>query len=96
MRKHRSAAVFSTDYMQCDRSNPWSNCFVRNKQSACHYKDNSASKEQLLEESTNLSLADGGSLWVIKLKSKSIAQVSAFGFAKPNGNNNTTRSFRKI
>jgi hypothetical protein len=97
VRNYRSAAGFSTDYMQCDRSSPCSNCFVRNKQSACHYKDKSASKDQLLKESTNLSLDDGESFWVINLKSKPIAQVSSFSFAKPNGNNNTTlRIFRKI
>jgi hypothetical protein len=50
-----------------------------------------------LEESTNTSSDGGGSFGVIKLQSESIAQVSAFGFAKPNGNNNTTLEiFRKI
>jgi len=51
----------------------------------------------LLEESANTSSDDGGSFGIIKLESESIAQVSAFGFAKPNGNNNTTLGiFRKI
>jgi hypothetical protein len=52
----------------------------------------------LLEESANTSSDDGtGPFGVIKLESDSAAQVSAFGYAKSNGNNNTTLGiFRKI
>jgi hypothetical protein len=53
----------------------------------------------LLEESANTSSDDGttGPFGVIRLESDSAAQVSAFGYAKSNGNNNTTLGiFRKI
>jgi hypothetical protein len=72
---------------------------ARNKQSVCHYENESARKQQLLEESATTSSDDGGtgSFGVMKLESDSAAQVSAFGYAKSNGNNNTTLGiFRKI
>ncbi|KAG0648747.1 Multidrug resistance regulator 1 [Hyphodiscus hymeniophilus] len=84
---------------KCDRSFPCANCVARNKQSSCHYENESARKAQLLEESANGSSDDGatGPLGVIRLESESAAQVSAFGYAKSNGNNNTTLGiFRKI
>ena len=95
--KYRSATVSSINYVKCNRSFPCSNCIVRNKQSACHYENKPAIQQQLLKESANTSSDDEGSFGVIKLGSESIAQVSAFGFAKPNGSNNTTLGiFRKI
>src|SRR5258707_1150184 len=52
--------------LQCDRASPCSNCVVRNKQSLCHYENESARKQQLLEESINRSAEDGGVYSVIK------------------------------
>ncbi|KAH8586120.1 hypothetical protein B0O99DRAFT_529327 [Bisporella sp. PMI_857] len=100
-RRRRNRKVFSCTEcsrrkQKCDRSFPCSTCIFRNKQSACHYEDESATKQKLLEESTNASSNDGGSFGVIRLEPESIAQVSAFGFAKPNGNNTTLGIFRKI
>ena len=70
---------------------------VRNKQSACHYENESARKQKLLKESANTSSDSGGSFGVMKFEAESIAQVSAFGFAKPNSNDSTTLGiFRKI
>jgi hypothetical protein len=82
---------------QCDRAFPCSNCVARNKQSVCHYENESARKQQLLEESANASADDAGAFRVMKLESDPAAQVSAFGYAKSNGNNNTTLGiFKKI
>ncbi|KAH8667940.1 hypothetical protein BGZ60DRAFT_528284 [Tricladium varicosporioides] len=90
-RKIFSCTECSRRKQKCDRSFPCSNCIIRNKQLACHYKNESVTGQQLLEE------GKGESLEAIKLESESIAQVSAFGFAKPNGNNNTTLGiFEKI
>lgn len=51
----------------------------------------------MLDERANGSSDDGGAFGVIKLESDSAAQVSAFGYAKANGNNNTTLGiFEKI
>lgn len=87
------------DHYQCDRASPCSNCVARNKQSLCQYENESARKQQLLEESANRSAEDGGIYSVIKpAESDSAAQqMSAFGYAKSNGNNNTTLGiFKKI
>ncbi|KAH8766563.1 hypothetical protein BGZ57DRAFT_856992 [Hyaloscypha finlandica] len=83
---------------KCDRASPCSNCVVRNKQSLCHYENESARKQQLLEESIDRSTEDGGVYSVIKpAESNTAAQFSAFGYAKSNGNNNTTLGiFKKI
>ena len=84
--------------LQCDRASPCSNCVARNKQSLCHYENESARKQQLLEESVNRSAEEGGVYSVIKpAESNTAAQFSAFGYAKSNGNNNTTLGiFKKI
>jgi hypothetical protein len=87
------------DYLtQCDRASPCSNCVARNKQSLCHYENESARKQQLLEESVNRSADEGGVYSVIKpAESNTAAQFSAFGYAKSNGSNNTTLGiFKKI
>ncbi|KAK0127181.1 hypothetical protein ONS96_006733 [Cadophora gregata f. sp. sojae] len=82
---------------KCDRQSPCSNCIARNKQSLCQYENESARKQQLLEESTNGSSENGGVFNVIKQESETAAQVSAFGYAKSNGNNNTTLGiFKKL
>ncbi|PMD28830.1 hypothetical protein L207DRAFT_446492 [Hyaloscypha variabilis F] len=83
---------------KCDRASPCSNCVARNKQSLCHYENESARKQQLLEESVNRSAEEGGVYSVIKpAESNTAAQFSAFGYAKSNGNPNTTLGiFKKI
>lgn len=82
---------------KCDRAFPCSNCVARNKESVCHYENESARKQQLLEEKTNGSSQEDRAYGGIKLESDSAAQVSAFGYAKSNGNNNTTLGiFKKI
>jgi hypothetical protein len=43
-----------------------------------------------LEESADASANDGGPFGVLKLEADSAAQVSSFGYARANGNNNTT------
>jgi hypothetical protein len=51
----------------------------------------------LLDENANASSDDGGPFGVMKLESDSAAQVSAFGYSRQNGSNNTTLGiFRKI
>jgi hypothetical protein len=84
--------------VKCDRASPCSNCVARNKQSLCHYENESARKAQLLEESNAASSDDGGAFGVIKpAESDEAAQVTAFGYAKSNGNNNTTLGiFKKL
>jgi hypothetical protein len=84
--------------MQCDRASPCSNCVARNKHSLCHYENESARKQQLLEESVNRSAEEGGVYSVIKpAESNTAEQFSAFGYAKSNGSNNTTLGiFKKI
>jgi hypothetical protein len=92
---HYQALVLT---LQCDRASPCSNCVARNKQSLCRYGNESARKQQLLEESVNRSAEEGGVYSVIKpAESNTAAQFSAFGYAKSNGNNNTTLGiFKKI
>ncbi|XMA15605.1 hypothetical protein WAI453_008396 [Rhynchosporium graminicola] len=77
---------------KCDRQSPCSNCIARNKHALCQYENEFARKQQLLEESANGtgSSEDGRAYKVIKQESETAAQVSAFGYAKSNGNNNTT------
>lgn len=82
---------------QCDRAFPCSNCVARNKQSLCQYENESARKQQLLEERTNASSDDSILNSIKPAESETAAQVSAFGYAKSNGNNNTTLGiFKKI
>ncbi|KAH7412713.1 hypothetical protein BKA64DRAFT_567032 [Cadophora sp. MPI-SDFR-AT-0126] len=84
---------------KCDRQSPCSNCIARNKQSLCQYENEAARKQQLLEESANgnESSENGGISNVVKQESETAAQVSAFGYAKSNGNNNTTLGiFKKL
>ena len=96
---HQPLPSTYVDYLtQCDRASPCSNCVARNKQSLCHYENESARKQQLLEESVNRSADEGGVYSVIKpAESNTAAQFSAFGYAKSNGSNNTTLGiFKKI
>ncbi|KAH6662012.1 hypothetical protein B0J14DRAFT_554469 [Halenospora varia] len=83
---------------KCDRASPCSNCVVRGKQSLCHYENESARKQQLLEESSSAASVNGGAYSVIKpSESETAAQVTAFGYAKTGGSNNTTLGiFKKI
>lgn len=82
---------------KCDRAFPCSNCVARNKQSLCRYENESARKQQLLEESRNAPSHDGLSYDTKPIESETVAQVHAFGYAKSNGNNNTTLGiFKKI
>ncbi|CZR65968.1 uncharacterized protein PAC_15868 [Phialocephala subalpina] len=83
---------------KCDRASPCSNCVARNKQSLCQYENESARKAQLAEEGAAASSDDGGPFGVIKpAESDEAAQVTAFGYAKSNGNNNTTLGiFKKL
>ncbi|KAK2629222.1 hypothetical protein QTJ16_000042 [Diplocarpon rosae] len=81
---------------KCDRQSPCSNCVARSKQSLCQYENESLRKQQLLEESSAHRDALFGSS-PNKIESETAAQVSAFGYAKSNGNNNTTLGiFKKI
>ncbi|KAI6707966.1 hypothetical protein PZA11_003223 [Diplocarpon coronariae] len=81
---------------KCDRQSPCSNCVARSKQSLCHYENESLRKQQLLEEGSTR----GDALCsrsAHKTESETAAQVSAFGYAKSNGSNNTTLGiFKKI
>ncbi|RDL35460.1 Zn2 DNA-binding protein [Venustampulla echinocandica] len=91
---------------KCDRSSPCSNCIARNKQSLCHYENESARKQQLLEEKNTAAATSlhGGAFSVIRpndpdrdADTDTAAQVTAFGYAKSNGNINTTLGiFKKI
>jgi len=82
---------------QCDRAFPCSNCIARKKQSACHYENESARKQQLLEEGASTSTDDGGAFSTMKLEGDSAAQVTSFGYASNNSNSNTTLGlFRRI
>jgi len=73
---------------------------TRNKQSSCHYENESARKQQLFEEGGNVNTYpdDGGPFNAMKLGNDSAAQVTAaFGYAKLNGDNNTTLGiFKRI
>jgi len=83
---------------QCDRESPCSNCIARNKQGLCHYENESARKQQLLEDNATTASVNGGAFSVIKPnEADSLSQVTAFGYNKSNGNNNTTLGiFKKI
>jgi Fungal specific transcription factor domain len=83
---------------QCDRESPCSNCVARNKHNLCHYENESARKQQLLEDSASTASVNGGAFSVIKPnEADSVAQVTAFGYNKSNGNNNTTLGiFKKL
>ncbi|TVY75611.1 Multidrug resistance regulator [Lachnellula suecica] len=83
---------------KCDRESPCSNCVARNKHSLCHYENESARKQQLLEDSASTASVNGGAFSVIKPNEvDQVAQFTAFGYNKSNGNNNTTLGlFKKI
>ncbi|TVY33541.1 hypothetical protein LSUB1_G006541 [Lachnellula subtilissima] len=82
----------------CDRESPCSNCIARNKDSLCQYENESARKQQLLEDSASTAAVNGGAFSVIKPNAAdSVAQVTGFGYNKSNGNNNTTLGiFKKL
>ncbi|KAF4615721.1 hypothetical protein G7Y89_g15268 [Cudoniella acicularis] len=83
---------------KCDRASPCSNCVARNKQSLCHYENESARKQQLLEENMSATPVNGGAFSIIKPnESETAAQIAGFGYTKSGGNNNTTLGiFKKI
>ncbi|CAG8973324.1 hypothetical protein HYALB_00000087 [Hymenoscyphus albidus] len=85
---------------KCDRASPCSNCITRGKQDLCHYENESARKQQLLDEKVSASSVNGGAFSVIKpneTDSDSAVQITGLGYAKPNGNINTTLGiFQKI
>ncbi|TVY50341.1 Multidrug resistance regulator 1 [Lachnellula cervina] len=83
---------------KCDRESPCSNCIARNKNNICHYENESARKQQLLEDSVSTAAVNGGAFSVIKPNAAdTVAQVTGFGYNKSNGNNNTTLGiFKKL
>ncbi|QSZ35448.1 hypothetical protein DSL72_008318 [Monilinia vaccinii-corymbosi] len=81
---------------KCDRQFPCSNCVNRNKQDVCQYENESARKQQLLDDlrsSDNPEYGKNG-----QFESDSVAKVSALGYAKSDGrhSNTTLGIFKKI
>ncbi|KAM3080688.1 hypothetical protein ACMFMG_005622 [Clarireedia jacksonii] len=72
---------------KCDRQFPCSHCVNRNKQSLCRYENESARKQQLLED---LRLSNGDYANGDHHESDSAAKVSALGYSKSNGAQHTT------
>ncbi|TAQ84110.1 hypothetical protein B7494_g7571 [Chlorociboria aeruginascens] len=91
-RKRRRIIISCTEChrrkQKCDRGSPCANCVTRKKQSECHYENEAARKQQLLDESIER-LSESPQA-VVKVKSDSAAQVTALGYSKLNGNHNTT------
>ncbi|KAG9233821.1 hypothetical protein BJ875DRAFT_463225 [Amylocarpus encephaloides] len=84
---------------KCDRASPCSNCVARNKQSLCQYENESARKQQLLEDKVNAGSINGGAFSIIKpdRDTETAAQITGLGYAQTNGSNNTTLGiFQKI
>ncbi|TGO51019.1 hypothetical protein BOTNAR_0371g00050 [Botryotinia narcissicola] len=81
---------------KCDRQFPCSNCVNRNKQDVCQYENESARKQQLLDDLRSSDNAEYGKN--AKVESDSVAKVSALGYAKSNGthSNTTLGIFKKI
>lgn len=100
--KHTVHSSFAdTAALQCDRLLPCSNCVFRNKQSACHYENESTiTKQHSASVDHNASSEDGSrspmqSVERAKGESDSAAQLSALGYAKSSGHN-SFGIFKKI
>ncbi|KAM0179457.1 hypothetical protein ACHAPC_008047 [Botrytis cinerea] len=80
----------------CDRQFPCSNCVNRNKQDVCQYENESARKQQLLDDLRSSDNTEYGKN--SQVESDSVAKVSALGYAKSNGthSNTTLGIFKKI
>ncbi|ATZ47736.1 hypothetical protein BCIN_03g00450 [Botrytis cinerea B05.10] len=81
---------------KCDRQFPCSNCVNRNKQDVCQYENESARKQQLLDDLRSSDNTEYGKN--SQVESDSVAKVSALGYAKSNGthSNTTLGIFKKI
>jgi hypothetical protein len=83
--------------IQCDRAFPCSNCIARKKESLCHYENESARKQQLLEESASVSSDGGNRSSLGRLEADSTTQVSSLGYVKGGENSTTTLAiFKRI
>lgn len=82
--------------IQCDRASPCSNCVARKKESFCHYENESARKQQLLEESTRHEFKSEKRMGISHLETDPTTEVSALGYAKGDNGATTMGIYNRI
>jgi hypothetical protein len=90
--------------IQCDRASPCSNCVARKKEAVCRYENESARKQQLLEEGTpesrngngNATSPVGMGAASSRLEADSTTHVSALGYAKGENRSTTMDIYKRI
>ncbi|KIM96460.1 hypothetical protein OIDMADRAFT_105997 [Oidiodendron maius Zn] len=99
-RKRRRIVISCTEChrrkQKCDRASPCSNCVARKKESYCHYENEAARRQQLVEDNTPDSLDGVSRMSVSSMEADSTTHVRAFGYAKGDNRSTTMDIYNKI